>query len=1066
MFRLRIIFLTLLLVLIIAVTSSQAFNLSSSNIKIKNPPPIHLNHQVFDMLDIARLPLAPGASQIATIDGLVKRLGDYLINAGHEVLGTAGVTAKPLAADGSVMYSYGNWMVKTAESTGIRLLEVRISELEERILAQVPLAAAGLPFRFVIMPDTFYGQTFLHICLVDPLLFTAQFVSCDATLQKTLLEARQLLCHYVREAFPEAFYDPQLPLDKPKNNGLPALQRVAQVAVGAERSFATLEEVVTVVQKGTVTLFSDTPDEHLYAVNGLFADYNYLDDEKTTFRGTLPFPLFSMIKDGWQKFDGVKTYFAEWKLKNHSSAIETLIQNSFIHVYGMNAADPQQRLKFNTSAGPIYGLQVFDAYTDPLLLHSGLWHYQSLPSVLLFHEASPGVVDIWMQDPFAAIARYYDDVGDKLLDSFKAEWNSNPSNKTDWPSSGKVAMAQRSRETLVKLIKNAVAPEAVQELLMSPESLAQKLSNPNLLVIDARSVGYDAGHIPGAILLPHPEISDAGMNLKPVPELEELLTAKGISREQTMVIYDGGSRYQGAAARLFWMFEYLGCNDVHLLDGGWQGWLDSGLLSEITIPTPSLNLPGFQASLRPEVATSAWALSQDRKDNTTTIVDCRSDAEYNGWSQNGEVLGGHIAGALQLPFSWLFRDEHHLADYGTLRDIFLQKGVLRDRKTATYATAGIKSAMTYFALRLLGYQDIANYDGSYWEWSSNSYYDPENFPLAKLEKYDRLVNPQWVREELLTNNNQDQPFVIIETNWGPASEAYLEAHIPGAIYVNTDEIEYDDFYARNDPPAAIWFGRSTTAEEDFAKGLTGDDSLPKNYWNIYPYQYLLPAIANMGITTETTVVVSGADVTAAARLVWALMYAGVADVRLLNGGFKAWQAAGYAMENGLIPRSPQAWFGRDQPLHAEYLVTTDYIREVVDGLHPDAVISDIRTWDEYIGATAPYGYIPTDGRIAGALWGHAGDGPWTMDDFVDADGSLRSYTEVAAMWASEGITADKSVSHYCGTGWRAALTFLYGYMMGWDRVSLYDGGWYEWSLGDKAADNPIIDETPGLPIYK
>jgi hypothetical protein len=110
--------MTLLLVLVMAVASTQAFNLSSSNIKIKNPPPIHLNHQAFDLLDIARLPLASGAGPIATIDGLVKRLGDHLINAGHEVLGTAGVTAKPLAADGSIMYSYGNWMVKTAESTG------------------------------------------------------------------------------------------------------------------------------------------------------------------------------------------------------------------------------------------------------------------------------------------------------------------------------------------------------------------------------------------------------------------------------------------------------------------------------------------------------------------------------------------------------------------------------------------------------------------------------------------------------------------------------------------------------------------------------------------------------------------------------------------------------------------------------------------------------------------------------------------------------------------------------------------------------------------------------------
>ena len=947
----------------------------------------------------------------------------------------------------------------------MRLLEVRISEFEERILENAPLAAAALPFRFIIMPDTFYGQTFIHICLVDPLLFTSQFVNSDASLREILVEARQRLCGYVREAFPEAFYDPQLPLDNAESGDPSVLQRVVQIALGEVGGFATLEEVVSAVQKGGVTMFSETPDEHPYSVVGLFADYNFLDDERTTFTGTLSFPLFSMIKDGWKKVDGVKTYFPEWKLKNHSPAIEALIQNSFIHVYGMNADDPQQRLKFNTSAGPIYSLQVFDAYTNPLLLHSGLWHYQSMPTVLLFHESSPGIIDIWMQDPFTAIARYYADVSDKLLDSFKADWNANSSNKTDWPTAGKVAMAERSRDTLVKLIYNAVAPPVVKELLFSPETLAQKMSDPNLVVIDARSIGYESGHIPGAILLPDAEIADAGVNLKSIPELEQILTGKGIHQEQRIVIYDGGSKYQGAAARLFWMFEYLGCQDVHLLDGGWQGWLDSGLPSEIVIPTPAMISPPFKAEPRVEVAISGPTLNRERKENAITIVDCRSDAEYNGWILNGEVLGGHIAGALHIPFSWLFRDEHHLTDYGTLKDIFTKRGVRADRKIALYASAGIKSSMTYFALRLLGYEEIANYDGSFWEWSSNSYYDPENFPVEKLHFHERLVNPQWVQEELLINNNNEKPFVIVETNWGPASEAYLEAHIPGAIYVNTDEIEYDDFYARNDPPADIWFGRSTTAEEDLAKGLTGDDTLPKNYWNIYPYQYLLPAIANMGITTETTVVVSGADVTAAARLIWALMYAGVEDVHLLNGGSKAWQQTGYATESGLTPRSQKAWFGRDEPLHPEYLVDTDYVRDVANGLHPDAVIADIRTWDEYVGATAPYGYIPTDGRIAGALWGHSGDGPWTMEDFVDPDGSLRSYTEVEEMWRKEGITSDKNVSHYCGTGWRAALTFLYGYMMGWERVNLYDGGWYEWSMGDQAADNPIVDDTPGLPIY-
>ena len=58
---------------------------------------------------------------------------------------------------------------------------------------------------------------------------------------------------------------------------------------------------------------------------------------------------------------------------------------------------------------------------------------------------------------------------------------------------------------------------------------------------------------------------------------------------------------------------------------------------------------------------------------------------------------------------------------------------------------------------------------------------------------------------------------------------------------------------------------------------------------------------------------------------------------------------------------------------------------------------------------------------------------------------MRAYPEIAANWAEAGITADKWVAFYCGTGWRASETWFYAYLMGWDQVAVYDGGWFEWS---------------------
>ena len=75
-------------------------------------------------------------------------------------------------------------------------------------------------------------------------------------------------------------------------------------------------------------------------------------------------------------------------------------------------------------------------------------------------------------------------------------------------------------------------------------------------------------------------------------------------------------------------------------------------------------------------------------------------------------------------------------------------------------------------------------------------------------------------------------------------------------------------------------------------------------------------------------------------------------------------------------------------------------------------------------------------------------------------GSLKNFTAVdlggvaiAAALVKAGITGDKWVAFYCGTGWRASETWFYAYLQGWDRIAVYDGGWFEWSQDPIA--NPI-----------
>jgi thiosulfate/3-mercaptopyruvate sulfurtransferase len=58
---------------------------------------------------------------------------------------------------------------------------------------------------------------------------------------------------------------------------------------------------------------------------------------------------------------------------------------------------------------------------------------------------------------------------------------------------------------------------------------------------------------------------------------------------------------------------------------------------------------------------------------------------------------------------------------------------------------------------------------------------------------------------------------------------------------------------------------------------------------------------------------------------------------------------------------------------------------------------------------------------------------------------MRNAAEIQELWKEWGVTPDKKIAFYCGTGWRAAEAWFYAYVFGWPNISVYDGGWYEWS---------------------
>lgn len=210
---------------------------------------------------------------------------------------------------------------------------------------------------------------------------------------------------------------------------------------------------------------------------------------------------------------------------------------------------------------------------------------------------------------------------------------------------------------------------------------------------------------------------------------------------------------------------------------------------------------------------------------------------------------------------------------------------------------------------------------------------------------------------------------------------------------------------------------------------------------------LLAWLNGEGIRHDSVVILYGrSNSLAAARAALFLLYAGVRDVRLLDGGLPAWHAAGLPCVAGPGAAAGEACdFGAPFPGRPGLLCGLDDI-----SAHQrcgSATLASIRTRSEFDGRTSGYCYIAARGEIPGARWGRAGcEGDvHSMSNYQLADGRMRPAGEIAAMWAASGIEPDARTVFYCGTGWRASLAFFYAWLMGWERISVYDGGWYEYA---------------------
>lgn len=405
------------------------------------------------------------------------------------------------------------------------------------------------------------------------------------------------------------------------------------------------------------------------------------------------------------------------------------------------------------------------------------------------------------------------------------------------------------------------------------------------------------------------------------------------------------------------------------------------------------------------------------------LVDVRSPDAYNGWPLRGEPRGGHIPGARSLPSKW--------TEYIDWLDIVRSKGINPRSPVILYGYGAEAVEQVGDLFRQAGFDDVRAYPQFVDKWV------PEpGRPLERLERWEQLLPPERVHS-LVSGRDPSPPFgddyVVCHCHYRNESD-YKEGHVPGAIPLDTLALESPETWNRRAP------------------------------------KRLRRSLEAHGISRDTTVILYGrhsspdpddpfpgasAGQLAAMRCAFLMIYAGVDDVRVLNGGMQSWTDAGLETATEETRPDPVGDFGAEVPTRPDLVVDTPGAEQLLDA--DDGLLVSIRSRPEFEGKISGYRYIDAKGRIPGAVFADSGRDAYHMDNYRNPDHTTLEHPQIARTWQQAGITPDRRVAFYCGTGWRASEAFFNAWLMGWPRIAVYDGGWYEWS-GDP--DNPTEAGPP------
>ncbi|MBZ6495358.1 sulfurtransferase [Natrinema longum] len=275
-----------------------------------------------------------------------------------------------------------------------------------------------------------------------------------------------------------------------------------------------------------------------------------------------------------------------------------------------------------------------------------------------------------------------------------------------------------------------MATDYANDVLVTADWVADRLddfqdddSDHRLVEVDVDTEAYEDAHAPGAIGFNwETQLQDQTQrDILEKEDFEELLGSHGISEDDTVVLYGDNSNW--FAAYTYWQFKYYGHDEVYLLDGGREYWLENDYPT--TDEEPDFSEKEYDAAGPRESIRAYREDVENAIDRGVPLVDVRSPEEFSGeilapsGLQETAQRGGHIPGAKNISWAAVTNDDGTFKDYDELEELYAEEDIDGDETTVAYCRIGERSSVAWFALHeLLGYEDTVNYDGSWTEWGN------------------------------------------------------------------------------------------------------------------------------------------------------------------------------------------------------------------------------------------------------------------------------------------------------------------------------------------------------------